>query len=69
MVSDLSGTPPDLMDAWIQHHLFMAAREGSWTVGLGRWGVLRLRTILNQLAEALPAIRDGLDEAVRLVRV
>ena len=69
IVNDLSFASADLMGAWIRYQVYAAAGEGSWTQRLWRLGVLRTRTVIHTLSETLPDVRQGIDEAVRLVRL
>ena len=68
VVNDLSIAPPHLIDPWIKHHVYRAAQEGAWGARLQRLLVLGPRTIIAVLAEGLPEVVAGLDEAVRYVR-
>jgi hypothetical protein len=54
LYQDLSSVPPELVAAWVREFMLQAAQEHFWNVRTKPMLALRLRTVIEVLAGALP---------------
>lgn len=61
LIQDLSRVPPQLAGVWVREFLNQAAQERFWEPRTAARLTLRLRTVIAQVAIALPEVRNAME--------